>query len=149
MKVALNKKSVLIIFISCALTILSFPFIAEATEIEIGEDNRQEENIGEENIAGQEEGIEVKTEEEIEDNIEREEIEDEVDIEDEEEWEIVIIDEPLPVTDQTISQIKFNNPENPLPITVLPKTGELNSVPLSGLGVIMIYLGIYASRKKV
>ncbi|MDY0236521.1 MAG: SpaA isopeptide-forming pilin-related protein [Gudongella sp.] len=74
---------------------------------------------------------------------------DEVEIEDEDEWEIVIIDEPLPVAVPDFPQTESVVPLiEILPIAVLPRTGELNSIAQSGIGVIMVCLGVYINRKK-
>ena len=71
-----------------------------------------------------------------------------VEIEDEEEWEIVIVDEPIPVDVPNFSQTEtVESTKNITQTTVLPKTGAINPVPQSVLGTIMIYLGLYINKK--
>lgn len=77
-------------------------------------------------------------------------MEEEIEIEDEEDWEIVIIDEPIPFALPTFSKTEsIDSVEEIVEIIVLPKTGELNSIPQSALGAIMVCLGVYINRKKM
>ena len=133
MEVGLVKKEIFIAFIISLTIILSFPLLPQAIEIR---SNNEIEEI--------EEILEV---EEIE-LIPEENIEEEIELEYPEDWEIVIVDEPLPVAIPTFPQVEINNPiEETIPVNILPRTGEVNSALQSGFGALMLLLGAYMNTK--
>ena len=157
MQLGIKKRELVIVFVIFIIMMLTFPLLSEAI------DNEQQEEI----INGETEGVQEVVEgeepeepEEIKEPEEPEEpegieiieeiMEEEFETEDEEEWEIVIIDEPIPVAVPNFPQTEsIDSVEEIVPVSVLPKTGELNSIPQSGLGAIMVWLGVYINRKKM
>ena len=154
MQLGIKKRELVIVFVIFIIMMLTFPLLSEAIEIEQQEEIINEKTEGAEEMEEPEEVVETKETEEIEEAEEVEEIEEimeeEFETEDEEEWEIVIIDEPIPVAVPNFPQTEsIYSVEEIVPVSVLPKTGELNSIPQSGLGAIMVWLGVYINRKKM
>ena len=136
MEVGLVKKEIFIAFIISLTIILSFPLLPQAIEIRSNDTIEEIEEI-----------LEVEVEE-IE-LIPDENIEEEIELEYPEDWEIVIIDEPLPVAIPTFPQVEINNPvEETIPVNMLPRTGEINSFLQGGFGALMILLGTYMNTNK-
>ena len=152
MQLGIKKRELVIVFVIFIIMMLTFPLLPEAIEIEQQEEIINEKTEEAKEMGEPEEAVETEEAEEIEEAVEAEEIEEimeeEFETEDEEDWEIVIIDEPIPVAVPIFSQTEsIDSVEDIVPTTVLPKTGELNSIPQSGLGTIMLCLGVYISRK--
>ena len=157
MQLGIKKRELVIVFVIFIIMMLTFPLLSEAIEIEQQEEIINEKTEEAKEMGEPEEAVEIEEVEEIEEAVEAEEVEEieeimeeEFETEDEEDWEIVIIDEPIPVAVPTFSQTEsIDSVEDIVPTTVLPKTGELNSIPQSGLGAIMVWLGVYINRKKM
>lgn len=139
----LQKINIIIGLIIFSTILLHYPLISSASQA----DNNISGEVNEVSVIAEEETqVEVIEEVEI---IEEKSTEEKEDQEYPEDWEIVIIDEPLPVAIPSFIQVDINNPiEETIPLVTLPKTGGKNYALHSILGALMLLLGTYMNTNK-